>query len=148
MEVGAADEAELKGIEPLLGPHPHAVDERLARVAPGHEPVDADHPGVGRRPADGAVCREELGEQLEVGELVVRGHHRMCFRRALGLRDLHHRLVAHPLHGVLRGHRRAGEVDQREHLSVADVHVVGDRQRLDAVGALRIQIVAKVFGIL
>ena len=57
MEVGRADEAELEPIEPPLGLHPHAVDERLARVAAGHEPVDADHPGVGRVPADGAVFR-------------------------------------------------------------------------------------------
>ncbi len=144
MEVGRADEAELERIEPPLGLHPHPVDERLARVAARHESVHADHPGAGPVSADGAVRGEELREQLEVGELVVRRQDRVRLRRALGLRDLHHRLVAQALRRVVGGHRGAREVDQREHLAVADVRVVGDGQRLDAAGALGVQKVPEV----
>ena len=93
----------------------------------------------------GRFASEELREQLEVGELVVRRQHRVRLGRALGLGDLHHRLVAQALGGVVGGHRRAREVDQREHLAVADVRVVGNRQRLDAAGALRVQEVPEVF---
>ena len=96
----------------------------------------------------GRFFGEELREQLEVRELVVRGQDRVRLRRALGLRDLHHRLVAQALRRVVGRHRRPREVDQREHLAVADVHVVGDRQGLDACGALHVQKVPEVFRVL
>jgi hypothetical protein len=61
---------------------------------------------------------------------------------------LDQRLVAHPLSGVAVVDRITRPVDAPEHRPIRPVRVVGDRERLDALGAQRVHPVPQPFRIL
>ena len=71
----------------------------------------------------------------------------MGLRRALDLRDLHQRLVAHALLGIRRIEGPALILRAREHQAPAPVRVVRDCERIHAPGALGIEPGPEVFRI-
>ncbi len=115
-----------------------------------HQPATVGLRGR-RRPFLGLEARlapVDAVHDLEVGELVVRRKLRGGVRGALGLGDLHQRLVQRPLLGVGLVDRLAVRHVPVEVVTVAEVAVVRDGQHVDALGGLTaLQVLPEVFGV-
>ena len=139
--VTRTDEAEEIGVRLDLALYLETGPQRVSGVGPGGRTF-------GER--DRSVFAERhrvLRPDLEIGPLVVRRQRRMRLRGPLVLCDLHQRLVAPSLLRIGRIDRLASPVGAIEHLALAPVRVVRDRERFDPVGALLVEPRPEVFGV-
>ena len=121
VRIGAADHAELVGIDAEFGFQLQAVLECGAGI------LEFQH----RRLLQFSQVEIALVPTLEVGEFIVRRKERVRLAIALDLRHFVERLPAHPVLGVFAVDLLAGErLDDREHAPIAQIAVVRDREDL------------------
>ena len=133
MGVGRADDAEAERVEAL------GLLE--------HEAVYVGLPDVAALGFAVEIGGDAVGEDLEVGPLVVRRQQRVGLRSALDLGHLDQGLVAHPQVGVGGVKRFAAHRLQLEHVAVAAVRVVGDGEPFDALRPAFVEPAPEVLGI-
>ncbi len=121
--VGAADEAELVGIDPEFGFHLETVLQRRARI------FELQHFGL----LDLCEVKVALVPAFEVRKFVIGRKERMRFAVSLDLRRFVKRLPTDAVLGILAVDPPAvEELDDREHAAVAQIAVVRERQDFGA----------------